>query len=115
MEILLHSLLLRYLYLIPHLTDFIIGDAVKRIKQPLSVDQSRRHLRNGIREQSFSEHSIMVPPRSKGRITYIAPPGEYNIYEEVLELELDGKKTKYFMSHKWPIRNKQLKGSRLNY
>jgi V-type H+-transporting ATPase subunit A len=52
----------------------------------------------------FSEHSIMVPPRSKGRITYIAPAGEYNIHEEVLELELDGKKTKYSMSHKWPVR-----------
>lgn len=28
----------------------------------------------------FSDHSIMVPPRCKGRITYIAPQGEYNIH-----------------------------------
>jgi len=52
----------------------------------------------------FSEHSILVPPRAKGRITYIAPAGEYNIHEEILELEVDGKKSKYSMSHKWPVR-----------
>ena len=34
----------------------------------------------------FSEHSIMVPPRCKGRVTYIAPAGEYNIHEKVIEL-----------------------------
>ena len=39
----------------------------------------------------FSEHSILVPPRAKGRITYVAPAGDYNIHEEVLELEVDGK------------------------
>lgn len=52
----------------------------------------------------FSEHSILVPPKCKGKVTYVAPAGEYNIHEEVLELELDGKKTKYSMSHKWPVR-----------
>jgi V-type H+-transporting ATPase subunit A len=46
----------------------------------------------------------MVPPKCKGRVTYIAPSGQYNIHEEVLELELDGVKKKYFMSHKWPVR-----------
>ena len=45
-----------------------------------------------------------MPPKQRGRITYLAPPGEYNIHEEILELELDGKKTKYSMSHKWPVR-----------
>ena len=28
----------------------------------------------------FSEHSILVPPRCKGRVTYIAPAGGYNIH-----------------------------------
>jgi len=46
----------------------------------------------------------MVPPKCKGKVTYVAPAGEYNIHEEVLELELDGKKNKYCMSHKWPVR-----------
>ena len=52
----------------------------------------------------FTEHSILVPPKCQGRVTYIAPAGQYNIKEEVLELEFDGKKTKYQMSHKWPVR-----------
>ena len=52
----------------------------------------------------FSEHSILVPPKGQGRVTYIAPPGMYNIHEEVLQLDYDGKKTSYSMSHKWPVR-----------
>ena len=34
----------------------------------------------------FSEHHIMVPPKCKGRVTFIAPSGGYNIHEKVLEL-----------------------------
>lgn len=52
----------------------------------------------------FSEHNILVPPRCKGKVTYIAPAGEYNIHEKILELELDGKRVEYSMSHKWPVR-----------
>jgi V-type H+-transporting ATPase subunit A len=52
----------------------------------------------------FSDHKIMVPPKCKGRVTYVAPAGEYNIHEKVLELELNGVKTEYSMSHKWPVR-----------
>lgn len=52
----------------------------------------------------FSSHKIMLPPKSKGRVTFIAPPGDYNIHEKVLELELDGVKSEYSMSHKWPVR-----------
>ncbi len=52
----------------------------------------------------FSEHRIMVPPGAKGRVTYIAPSGDYNIHEKVLELEYNGVKTEYSMSHKWPVR-----------
>lgn len=52
----------------------------------------------------FSDHKILVPPKCKGRVTYIAPAGEYNIHEKVLELELNGVKTEYSMSHKWPVR-----------
>lgn len=52
----------------------------------------------------FSSHKIMLPPKAKGRVTYIAPAGDYNIHEKVLELELDGVKTEYSMSHKWPVR-----------
>jgi len=35
----------------------------------------------------FDEHRILVPPRANGRITYIADDGDYNITEDILELE----------------------------
>ena len=52
----------------------------------------------------FSEHSLLVPPKEKGRVTFVAPAGDYNIHEEVYELELNGVKKRYSMSHKWPVR-----------
>jgi len=52
----------------------------------------------------FSEHRIMVPPRSKGKVLYVAPEGNYTINEEILTLEFDGKKEKIAMSHWWPVR-----------
>jgi V-type H+-transporting ATPase subunit A len=52
----------------------------------------------------FSEHSILVPPKCKGRITYLADAGDYNIKHEILRLELDGKEESYSMSHYWPVR-----------
>ena len=32
----------------------------------------------------FPDHKIMVPPKCKGRVSFIAPPGHYNIHEKVL-------------------------------
>ena len=52
----------------------------------------------------FNDHSILVPPKCRGKVTYIAPAGDYNIHEPVLELEFNGVKTEYSMSHKWPVR-----------
>jgi V-type H+-transporting ATPase subunit A len=52
----------------------------------------------------FKDHRIMLPPRLKGRITYIAPPGEYNINENVIEIEYNDKKTQLNMCHDWPVR-----------
>jgi V-type H+-transporting ATPase subunit A len=46
----------------------------------------------------------MIPPKVKGKVTYIAPAGDYNIEEEILCLEFDGKKEKIAMSHWWPVR-----------
>lgn len=40
----------------------------------------------------FTDHSIMVPPKCRGKVTYIAPAGDYNIHEEILELEVEGKR-----------------------
>ena len=40
----------------------------------------------------FDEHRILLPPKAKGRVTYIAEPGNYNIREKVIEVEFGNKK-----------------------
>jgi len=37
-------------------------------------------------------HYILIPPRVKGTITYIAPSGNYTIADKIVEVEYDGKK-----------------------
>lgn len=55
-------------------------------------------------ETELIQHRIMVPPNAKGRITFIAPAGNYTIEETTLELELAGEKKKFCMLQKWPVR-----------
>lgn len=50
-------------------------------------------------------HGIMLPPKSLGTITYIAPKGEYTLEDTVLEAEFNGQKTSYTMMHLWPVRS----------
>merc|ERR1711887_261994 len=46
----------------------------------------------------------MVPPKAKGEVTFIAPAGHYTNNDIVLEIEFEGKKTKYPMLQVWPVR-----------
>ncbi|EMR10227.1 V-type ATPase, A subunit [Pneumocystis murina B123] len=56
-------------------------------------------------ENSFlSEHKILLPPKAKGTILYIAEDGSYSIDEKIIEVEFDGKTTSYCMFHHWPVR-----------
>lgn len=52
----------------------------------------------------FDEHKILLPPRTQGKISYMAPDGNYTLEDKVIEVEFDGKKTKLGMSHHWPVR-----------
>lgn len=52
----------------------------------------------------FDEHKIMLGPRVQGKITYVAPEGNYTLKDKLIEVEYDGKKTQYGMSHYWPVR-----------
>ena len=52
----------------------------------------------------FSQHKILLPPKAKGRVVEQQPEGSYNITQELIELEHDGKSKKYTMSHFWPVR-----------
>ena len=56
-------------------------------------------------ENSFvTEHRIMLPPRARGTIKSIVGAGDYTVDEKILEVEFDGKVTKYGMMQTWPVR-----------
>ncbi|CEP62532.1 H(+)-transporting V1 sector ATPase subunit A LALA0_S05e07734g [Lachancea lanzarotensis] len=52
----------------------------------------------------LEDHKILLPPRARGTITWIASAGDYTVDEKVLEVEYDGVKYDYTMYHTWPVR-----------
>lgn len=58
-----------------------------------------------VQENSLMEHRIMVPPGAMGKVTYIAPVGDYSLMDTVLELEFQGEKKEYTMLQTWPVRS----------
>lgn len=52
----------------------------------------------------LSDHKILLPPRARGTVTYLAERGSYTVDEKILEVEFDGKKQEYSMMHTWPVR-----------
>ncbi|ODV60287.1 H(+)-transporting V1 sector ATPase subunit A ASCRUDRAFT_70823 [Ascoidea rubescens DSM 1968] len=52
----------------------------------------------------LDDHKILLPPRAKGTITYIAEAGSYKVDETILEVEFDGNSHSYSMMHTWPVR-----------
>ncbi|KAJ7307535.1 hypothetical protein JRQ81_009560 [Phrynocephalus forsythii] len=57
-----------------------------------------------VRENSLIKHMIMVPPRCRGTVTHIAPTGNYDTSDVVLELDFEGVKEKLMMVQVWPVR-----------
>jgi V-type H+-transporting ATPase subunit A len=55
-------------------------------------------------ESKLITHRNMLPPGHQGKVTYIAPEGEYGVNETVLEVEFSGQKKQFSMSHDWPVR-----------
>jgi len=55
-------------------------------------------------ENNLIKHNMMLPPKSRGTVTYLAPPGNYTINDVVLETEFDGEKTSYTLVQVWPVR-----------
>ncbi|XP_030833685.1 V-type proton ATPase catalytic subunit A [Strongylocentrotus purpuratus] len=55
-------------------------------------------------ENTLIEHRLMLPPKARGTVTWIAEPGLYTITDVVLETEFDGQKTKHTMLQVWPVR-----------
>ncbi|KCV67805.1 V-type proton ATPase catalytic subunit A [Fonticula alba] len=65
-------------------------------------------------ENSLVDVLILVPPRGRGTITYIAPAGSYSLRDTVLTLEFNGKKHNYTMMHNWPVRQPRPVAEKLN-
>ncbi|XP_075301169.1 V-type proton ATPase catalytic subunit A-like isoform X3 [Opisthocomus hoazin] len=57
-----------------------------------------------VTENSLMQHKLMVPPRSRGTVTYVAPPGSYSVSDVVLELEFQGVAERLRMLQVWPVR-----------
>uniref|UniRef100_A0A669QIF5 H(+)-transporting two-sector ATPase n=1 Tax=Phasianus colchicus TaxID=9054 RepID=A0A669QIF5_PHACC len=57
-----------------------------------------------VTENSLIQHKIMVPPRSRGTVTHIAPPGHYSVSDVVLELDFEGVSEQLTMMQVWPVR-----------
>lgn len=51
-----------------------------------------------------TQHNILLPPKALGTVTYIAPKGQYDLNQTVLETEFDGETHKFTMMHTWPVR-----------
>ena len=50
------------------------------------------------------EHRIMVPPEISGKLTWVAPPGEYTIEEPIARLETENGEQALAMLQRWPVR-----------
>ena len=49
-----------------------------------------------------NRHNMILPPKARGTVTYLAPYGNYTIKDVVLETEFDGEKTSYTLVQVWP-------------
>ncbi|RVX17649.1 V-type proton ATPase catalytic subunit A [Vitis vinifera] len=64
-------------------------------------------------ENSLMQHHVALPPDAMGKITYIAPPGQYSLKDTVLELEFQGVKKQFTMLQTWPVRTPRPVASKL--
>ncbi|KAG6735882.1 hypothetical protein POTOM_061445 [Populus tomentosa] len=48
-------------------------------------------------ENTLMQHHVALPPDAMGKITFIAPPGQYSLKDTVLELEFQGVKKQFTM------------------
>jgi len=56
-----------------------------------------------VKETPLIDHKIMVPPKVNGKLSYIAPEGEYTIIEEVYRLVINNQEKSFVMLQKWPV------------
>lgn len=55
-------------------------------------------------ETPLIEHRIMVPPDLEGKLTWVAPAGEYTVEEPIARLETEAGEQEITMLQRWPVR-----------
>jgi len=73
-----------------------VGDKLNQGDVYATVDETRAF-----------KHKIMVPPNVSGTVVKVLPNGRYNIEEEVVIIEEEGKQTGLKLYQVWPVRNKR--------
>ncbi|KAG6763300.1 hypothetical protein POTOM_030714 [Populus tomentosa] len=64
-------------------------------------------------ENTLMQHHVALPPDAMGKVTYIAPPGQYSLKDTVLELEFQGVVKQFTMLQTWPVRTPRPVASKL--
>ncbi|KAH9389654.1 V-type proton ATPase catalytic subunit A [Tyrophagus putrescentiae] len=57
-----------------------------------------------VHENTLIKHKILLPPKARGTVRYIAEAGSYDLADTILETDFDGEVTKYTMLQVWPVR-----------
>jgi len=55
-------------------------------------------------ETSALEHRVMVPPNLQGKLTWVAPAGQYTIEETIAKLDTGNGVKELAMLQRWPVR-----------
>ena len=50
-----------------------------------------------VNENRMVKHKMMLPPKARGTVTWMASPGHYTVTDKILEIEFDGERTSYSM------------------
>jgi len=63
-------------------------------------------------ETEMIEHRIMVPPNISGKITWMAPQGQYTIEEPIARVQTGNGEQEITLMQRWPVRRQRPSGAR---
>jgi len=55
-------------------------------------------------ETSLIQQKILLPPKARGKVTWLADSGSKSVLEDVIAIEFEGQEYKYRMLQEWPVR-----------
>lgn len=70
----------------------------------VGVDVHGGDILGTVPETPLIEHRIMVPPDLEGKLTWVAPAGEYTIEEPIARLATEAGEQEITMLQRWPVR-----------